>query len=267
MCLTRRRIPPGSSRRTAPSANEMEKFRPRSRGPSHLARFTKMDLTGAGKTPKRALAEIAPPRGRSTSSPRPPGGDRPPARRDAGPEKEAVAMSPERQTGNLAREIVAPPRVRRVVVKLGSGTVTHPEKGLREPTIRALAAQLSSAWSESGVSSSWSPPGDRRGEEEAGDGGAPPDGGAQAGRRRRRADVPHAGLRTGVREARAPRGAAAPHPRGFRGPGAIRQCEEHASRAPRPGIVPIVNENDTVATEEIRLEGGEGGRTTTWRRW
>ena len=33
------------------------------------------------------------------------------------------------------------------------------------------------------------------------------------------------------------------------------------------GIVPIVNENDTVATEEIRLEGDGGGRTTTWRRW
>src|SRR5512141_1083620 len=41
---------------------------------------------------------------------------------------------------------------RRVVVKLGSGTVTDPEKGLREPTIRAIAAQLSSAWTESGVS-------------------------------------------------------------------------------------------------------------------
>ena len=35
-------------------------------------------------------------------------------------------MSPERQTGNRAREIVSSPHVRRVVVKLGSGTVTDP---------------------------------------------------------------------------------------------------------------------------------------------
>jgi glutamate 5-kinase len=39
-----------------------------------------------------------------------------------------------------------------VVVKLGSGTVTDPEAGLRLPTIRALAAQLSNALAADGVS-------------------------------------------------------------------------------------------------------------------
>jgi len=61
-------------------------------------------------------------------------------------------MSPERQTGNRAREIVSSPRVRRVVVKLGSGTVTNPGAGLRLPTIRALAAQLSNALAADSVS-------------------------------------------------------------------------------------------------------------------
>jgi len=77
--------------------------------------------------------------------------------------------------------------------------------------------------------------GDRRGEEEAGDGGAPPDGCAQAGGGGRGADLPDAGVRAGVREARAARGAAAPHPRGFRGSGAVREREEHASHPPLPG--------------------------------
>src|SRR3990172_595790 len=61
-------------------------------------------------------------------------------------------MSPERQTGNPAREIVSSPRVRKVVVKLGSGTVTDPGGGLRLSTIRALAAQLSNALEADGVS-------------------------------------------------------------------------------------------------------------------
>jgi len=61
-------------------------------------------------------------------------------------------MSPERQTGNPAREIVSSARARRVVVKLGSGTVTDPGGGLRLSTIRALAAQLSNALAADGVS-------------------------------------------------------------------------------------------------------------------
>src|SRR5512140_1457827 len=61
-------------------------------------------------------------------------------------------MSPERQTANGAREIVSSSRVRRVVVKLGSGTVTDPGGGLRLSTIRALSAQLSNALAADGVS-------------------------------------------------------------------------------------------------------------------
>src|SRR4030042_5164714 len=61
-------------------------------------------------------------------------------------------MSPERRTGNSAREIVSSPRVRRGVVELGSGTVTDPGAGLRLSTIRALADQLSNALAADGVS-------------------------------------------------------------------------------------------------------------------
>lgn len=42
-------------------------------------------------------------------------------------------------------------KIRRVVVKLGSGTLTDPELGLRLTTIRRLAAQVSQAWDASGV--------------------------------------------------------------------------------------------------------------------
>jgi glutamate 5-kinase len=61
-------------------------------------------------------------------------------------------MSPERPTGSQRREIVSASRIRRVVVKLGSGTVTDPGAGLRLSTIRALAAQLSNALAANGIS-------------------------------------------------------------------------------------------------------------------
>ena len=61
-------------------------------------------------------------------------------------------MSPERRAGNRAREIVSSLGVRKVVVKLGSGTVTDPGAGLRLSTIRALAAQLSDTLAADGVS-------------------------------------------------------------------------------------------------------------------
>ena len=61
-------------------------------------------------------------------------------------------MSPEGTASKRGKAGSRFPGIRRVVVKLGSGTVTDPEKGLRETTIRALAAQLSSAWTDAGVS-------------------------------------------------------------------------------------------------------------------
>ncbi len=42
-------------------------------------------------------------------------------------------------------------KIRRVVVKLGSGTLTDETMGLREGTIRRLAAQVAQAWDASGV--------------------------------------------------------------------------------------------------------------------
>lgn len=41
--------------------------------------------------------------------------------------------------------------IRRIVVKLGSGTVTDAEEGLRETVIRGLAAQVETAWAALGV--------------------------------------------------------------------------------------------------------------------
>ena len=177
-------------------------------------------------------------------------------------------MSPERQTGNRAREIVSSPRVRRVVVKLGSGTVTDPEKGLREPTIRALAAQLSKAWTESGISFV-----------------VVTSGAIAAGRKK--LGMTERPRTVALKQAAAAVGQTSlmrAYERAFekRGRHVAQLLLTHDDFESREryvnarntlltllsrGIVPIVNENDTVATEEIRLEGGGGGRTTTLRRW
>ena len=42
-------------------------------------------------------------------------------------------------------------RIRRVVVKLGSGTLADVEAGLRLPTIRALASQVTASWERDGI--------------------------------------------------------------------------------------------------------------------
>ena len=150
--------------------------------------------------------------------------------------------------------------IRRVVVKLGSGTVTDPEKGLREPTIRALAAQLSSAWTESGVSFV-----------------VVTSGAIAAGRKKLgMAERPRT---VALKQAAAAVGQTSlmrAYERAFekRGRHVAQLLLTHEDFEVREryvnarntlltllsrGIVPIVNENDTVATEEIRLEGGGGG--------
>ncbi len=165
-------------------------------------------------------------------------------------------MSPERP--GTAREPVASPGVRRVVVKLGSGTVTHPEKGLREPTIRALAAQLSSVWSESGVSFV-----------------VVTSGAIAAGRKKLgMAERPRT---VALKQAAAAVGQTSlmrAYERAFekRGRHVAQLLLTHEDFEDREryvnarntllallarGIVPIVNENDTVATEEIRLGGND----------
>ncbi len=177
-------------------------------------------------------------------------------------------MSPEGIAAKRGKAGSRFPGIRRVVVKLGSGTVTDPEKGLREPTIRALAAQLSSAWTESGVSFV-----------------VVTSGAIAAGRKKLgMAERPRT---VALKQAAAAVGQTSlmrAYERAFekRGRHVAQLLLTHEDFENREryvnarntlltllsrGIVPIVNENDTVATEEIRLEGGGGGRTTTWRRW
>jgi len=149
---------------------------------------------------------------------------------------------------------------RRVVVKLGSATVTDPAEGLRRATIRALAAQISSFWSETGVSFV-----------------VVTSGAIAAGRKK-------LGMTQRPRTVALKQAAAAvgqttlmrAYERAFekRGRHVAQLLLTHEDFEDRKryinarntldtllerGIVPIVNENDTVATEEIRLEGDERG--------
>ena len=163
-------------------------------------------------------------------------------------------MSPERQTGNRAREIVSSPRVRRVVVKLGSGTVTDPGGGLRLSTIRALAAQLSNALAADGVSFI-----------------VVTSGAIAAGREK--LGMTERPRTVALKQAAAAVGQTSlmrAYERAFekRGRHVAQLLLTHDDFESREryvnarntllallarGIVPIVNENDTVATEEIRL--------------
>ena len=163
-------------------------------------------------------------------------------------------MSPERQTGNRAREIVSSPRVRRVVVKLGSGTVTDPGGGLRLSTIRALAAQLSNALAADGVSFV-----------------VVTSGAIAAGREK--LGMTERPRTVSLKQAAAAVGQTSlmrAYERAFekRGRHVAQLLLTHDDFESREryvnarntllallarGIVPIVNENDTVATEEIRL--------------
>jgi len=163
-------------------------------------------------------------------------------------------MSPERQTGNRAREIVSSPRVRKVVVKLGSGTVTLPGAGLRLPTIRALAAQLSNALAADGVSFV-----------------VVTSGAIAAGReklgmteRPRTVSLKQAAAAVGQTSLmRAYERAFEKHGRhvaqlllthdDFESRERYVNARNTLLTLLSRGIVPIVNENDTVATEEIRL--------------
>ncbi|OIP34290.1 MAG: glutamate 5-kinase [Deltaproteobacteria bacterium CG2_30_66_27] len=163
-------------------------------------------------------------------------------------------MSPERKTGILARKMVSCPRVRRVVVKLGSGTVTDPGLGLRLSTIRALAAQLSNLLAADGVSFV-----------------VVTSGAIAAGRKKLgMAERPRT---VALKQAAAAVGQTSlmrAYERAFekRGRHVAQLLLTHDDFENREryvnarntllallarGIVPIVNENDTVATEEIRL--------------
>ena len=158
------------------------------------------------------------------------------------------------------RAILASRRIRRVVVKLGSGTVTDPEAGLREPTIRALAAQLTAPLREPGISFV-----------------IVTSGAIAAGRKKLgMAERPRT---MALKQAAAAVGQTTlmrAYERAFekRGRHVAQLLLTHEDFENREryvnarntletllsrGIVPIVNENDTVAIEEIRLEGDGSG--------
>ena len=146
------------------------------------------------------------------------------------------------------------PRVRRVVVKLGSGTVTEPGAGLRLSTIRALAAQLSNALAADGVSFV-----------------VVTSGAIAAGREK--LGMTERPRTVSLKQAAAAVGQTSlmrAYERAFekRGRHVAQLLLTHDDFENREryvnarntllallsrGIVPIVNENDTVATEEIRL--------------
>jgi glutamate 5-kinase len=173
-------------------------------------------------------------------------------------------MSPERTRAGRALPhrgtIFATRRIRRVVVKLGSGTVADPAAGLRESTIRALASQLAQILGEGGISFV-----------------IVTSGAIAAGRKKLgMAERPRT---VALKQAAAAVGQTTlmrAYERAFekRGRHVAQLLLTHEDFESREryvnarntletllsrGIVPIVNENDTVATEEIRLEGGGGG--------
>ncbi|MBP2686499.1 MAG: proB [Deltaproteobacteria bacterium] len=163
-------------------------------------------------------------------------------------------MSPEQRAGTPLREMVSSPRVRRVVVKLGSGTVTDPGAGLRMSTIRALAAQMTAALSADGVSFVVVTSGAiAAGREKLGMAERP----RTISLKQAAAAVGQTSLMRAYERAFEKRG---------RHVGQLLLTHEDFESRERyvnarntllallsRGIVPIVNENDTVATEEIRL--------------
>ena len=169
-------------------------------------------------------------------------------------------MSPERNAGGRAREAVSLPRVRRVVVKLGSGTVTDPGAGLRMSTIRGLAAQIASALSEDGVSFVVVTSGAiAAGREKLGMTERP----RTVVLKQAAAAVGQTSLMRAYERAFEKRGRHVgqlllTHD-DFENRGRYVNARNTLLALLSRGIVPIVNENDTVATEEIRLEGGGGG--------
>ncbi|HEX9205517.1 MAG TPA: glutamate 5-kinase, partial [Candidatus Deferrimicrobiaceae bacterium] len=171
-------------------------------------------------------------------------------------------MASERARGGLAvpdrRAILSSRRFRRVVVKLGSGIVADPETGLRESAIRALAAQVTAPGA--GISFV-----------------IVTSGAIAAGRRKLgMAERPRT---VSLKQAAAAVGQTTlmrAYERAFekRGRHVAQLLLTHEDFESREryvnarntletllsrGIVPIVNENDTVAIEEIRLEGDGRG--------
>ncbi len=154
----------------------------------------------------------------------------------------------------IRREILLSRKIRRVVVKLGSGTVTDETLGLRETTIRGLAAQVALLWETPGIQVV-----------------IVTSGAIAAGRRK--LGMPDKPRTVALKQAAAAVGQTTlmrAYERAFekrgRKVGQLLLTHEDFESRERyvnarntletllsRGIVPIINENDTVATEEIRL--------------
>jgi glutamate 5-kinase len=169
-------------------------------------------------------------------------------------------MTPEEAGRKARRAGLSFPGIRRIVIKLGSGTVTDPEEGLRESTIRALAAQVSACRTEAGISSIIVTS------------GAVAAGRKKLGMTKRPKTVALKQAAAAVGQTTLMRA----YERAFEKHGmhVAQLLLTHDDFEKREryvnaqntlttllsrGIVPIINENDTVATEEIRLEGDERG--------
>src|SRR5512134_3169428 len=151
-------------------------------------------------------------------------------------------------------------RIRRIIVKLGSGTVTDASLGLRTPTIRSIAAQVAEIRKSRGI-----------------DVVVVTSGAVAAGRKKLGiVDRPRT---VALKQAAAAVGQTtlmrayerALEARGLKVGQLLLTHEDFENRERyvnarntletllSRGIIPIVNENDTVAIEEIRLEGDGSG--------
>ena len=145
-------------------------------------------------------------------------------------------------------------KIRRIVVKLGSGTLADAEAGLRGATIRALAAQVANAWEDRGIQVA------------VVTSGAIAAGRKKLGMRERPRTVTMKQAAAAVGQTTLMRAYERAFERRGRNVGQLLLTHDDFESRERynnarntveallaRGIVPIINENDTVATEEIRL--------------
>src|SRR5574341_2619705 len=145
-------------------------------------------------------------------------------------------------------------RIRRIVVKLGSGTLTDETRGLRETTIRALAAQVSALREERGIDIVVVTSGAiAAGRRKLGMAGRP----RTVALKRSAAAVGQTTLMRAYERAFETRGLKVGQllltHEDFENRERYLNAKNTLETLLSRGIVPIVNENDTVATEEIRL--------------
>ena len=146
------------------------------------------------------------------------------------------------------------PGIRRIVVKLGSGTIADPKEGINETTIRALAAQLSHLWSKSKIASI------------VVTSGAIAAGRKKLGMQERPRTVALKQAAAAVGQTTLMRSYEQAFEKHGRHVAQLLLTHEDFENRERyvnaqntlctllsRGIVPIINENDTVATQEIRL--------------